>query len=334
MRIPLVILVLLGGIGLTACQEPNTDASTNSQPSAIKRASSSKEAQSTALANMRTINARLAARGLRIALNSVEFFTIGQGRPSNRLLTINTRWVPNDSRRLAQGIDITYMTATNRGATASGLTALQTEPAIDRAMQTWAADRSLKKTLLVKRAYPAGTDVTVFDEIVDAIFGTGFDDFPAPGNPLSDIVDAGWLPLEFFEDTNLLFGGQPGDGTHIIAFTITFIFVDANGDPTDINGDNRLDTALKEVYYNDFFGDPNAPANLGGRDNPWGIDVDLPGLDVETIALHENGHGLELGHFGPPPSAVMNPVYAGPHQSPSPTDNAALRIIWASWPNP
>ena len=62
------------------------------------------------------------------------------------------------------------------------------------------------------------------------------------------------------------------------------------------------------------------------------IDVPLPGIDVETVALHENGHSLELGHFGPPPAAVMNPVYAGMRQSPLAIDHAGSCAVWGSWP--
>jgi len=48
------------------------------------------------------------------------------------------------------------------------------------------------------------------------------------------------------------------------------------------------------------------------------------GIDVETVALHENGHSLGLGHFGPPPDAVMNPVYAGIRHVPLSPDDAAM----------
>ena len=109
---------------------------------------------------------------------------------------------------------------------------------------------------------------------------------------------------------------------------MSFIFTDDNGVPTDINGDNYLDTALNEVYYNDNFGNP-----AGDRaGNPWGINILLPGIDVETVALHENGHSLGVGHFGPPPAAVMNPVYAGIRHAPYPVDQAGMSSLWRSWP--
>jgi hypothetical protein len=78
------------------------------------------------------------------------------------------------------------------------------------------------------------------------------------------------------------------------------------------------------VYYNNTCGDPNAPDNR--KDRPWGIDAAARGIDVETVALHENGHG--------PPDAVLNPVYAGIRQTPMAPADAGMSPVWSSWPNP
>jgi hypothetical protein len=265
---------------------------------------------------IKEINAQLAAQGYNIGIEGIEFFTIGFGRPSARIHQQPFRWVPNDPRRLADGENITYLVDQSDGRTASGLTSAQTEAAIDSALTTWANDPPLKNVTIVKRPDPR-TDPDIFD----AFFGFG-----GFGNPfLADIVEAGWLPRAFFEAV-----GGPGGGRGILAFSVTFIFVDDDGNPTDINGDNYLDTALNEVYYNNTFGDRRDDR----AGNPWGINVALPGIDVETVALHENGHSLELGHFGPPPDAVMNPVYAGIRQVPLSPDNAGMNAVWSSWPNP
>lgn len=268
------------------------------------------------LAQMQQINAELAARGMNIAVEEIRFFTIGGGRPSNRIHQQPFRWVPNDLNRLAQGDDITYLVDQSAGATTSGLTNAQTEAAIDSALGTWDAEKCMKKVDIVKRPDP-GFDVTIFDSFF------GFGGF---GDPFqADIVNAGWLPRAYFEAV-----GGPGGGRGILAFSVSFIFTDDNGNPTDSNGDNYLDTALNEVYYNDTFGDPGDDR----AGNPWGIDIDIPGIDVETVALHENGHSLGLGHFGPPPAAVMNPVYAGQNHGPDPIDKAGACAVWGSWPNP
>lgn len=269
------------------------------------------------LAMMHGINDQLAAMGLDIAVEQIEFFTIGLGRPSNRIHQQTFRWVPGDPRRLAQGNDITYLIDKSDGRTASGLKATETSAAIRRSFATWdTAESCLGNVAIVERA-DNGDDPDIFD----AFFGFG-----SFGNPfLADITSAGWLPRAFFEAV-----GGPGGGRGILAFSVTFIFLSAPGVPSDINGDNYLDTALNEVYYNDTFGDRRDDR----AGNPWGIDVNLPGIDVETVALHENGHSLGIGHFGPPPAAVMNPVYAGINQEPDTIDHAGMCTVWSSWPNP
>jgi hypothetical protein len=267
------------------------------------------------LALMHSINDQLQAEGLNLAVEQIEFLTIGGGRPVNRIHQTPSRWVANDARRRADGENITYLVDMSDGNTASGLTAAQTEAAIDRSMDTWQADHCLNKVDLVKRV-DTGADPDIFD----ATLGFG-----VRGNPfLADIVNAGWLPRAFFERV-----GGPGGGAGILAFSISFIFNDpVTRQPSDINGDNYLDTAHNEVYYNDTFGDPGDDREI----DPWGIDIELPGIDVETISLHENGHSLGLGHFGPPPAALMNPVYAGIRQAPLPVDQAGMCAKWASWP--
>jgi len=267
------------------------------------------------LAHIERINQRLKDRGQHIAIEEIEFFTIGGARPSNRIHGQEFAWVPNDERRLADGDNITYLVDKSDGKTASGLSSAQTEAAINRAFNTWSADSCLTNVDLVKRN-DSGAD----PDIYDSFFGFGRE-----GNPfLADIVNAGWLPREFFEAV-----GGPGGGRGILAFSVTFIFTEDDGTPTDIDGNNKLDSALNEVYYNDTFG--NRRTDRAG--NPWGIDIVLPGIDVETVALHENGHSLGLGHFGPPPDAVMNPVYAGIRHEPLDPDSSGMCAIWSSWPN-
>ena len=248
---------------------------------------------------MEQMNQHLAEMGLNLAVEQIELFTIGEGRPTNRIHQKDFRWVADDPRRLAQGDDITYIVDPSWGSdTTSGVPRQDAEDAIDRAMTTWDSEKCLKKVDVVKRAYP-GEDVTIFDFLLD----TG-----GLGDPfLGDIVHAGFFA-----------SGPPLFGPITLAFSVTFIFT--TGDvPTDINGDNRLDTALNEVYYNDGF--------------DWQIDGEASGtIDIETVALHESGHSLGIGHFGPPPTALMNPVYGGLQQSPRPVDHGGMCSVWASWP--
>jgi hypothetical protein len=265
------------------------------------------------LAKMQQINYQLRAMGLHLAVEEINFIIIGNGRPANRIHQTGERWVANDPRRFADGENITYLVDQSDGATSSGLTSAQTEAALDRALSTWDAHKCLKKTNIIKRA-DSGADPDIFDGLLG---------FGGIGDPfLADIVEAGWLPPAFFEAA-----GGPGGGNGILAFSVSFIFTDDDGNPTDINNDHYLDTALNEVYYNDNFGAPGPRAG-----NPWGINIALPGIDVQTVGLHENGHSLGLGHFGPPPAAVMNPVYAGIRQTPLSTDSAGMCAVWGSWP--
>lgn len=277
--------------------------------------SSAPAQQSNGIAALNFINGELAARGANRRAVQIEYFTIGEGRPADRILQQEFAWVPNDPRRLAQGTNLTYIVDQSGGSTLSGLSNADTEAAIDRAMQTWNGEQCLRRVGIVKRADP-GSDITIFD----AFFGYGgFGDYTQ-----ADIVNAGWFPRDYFEAV-----GGPGGGRGILAFSVTFTFVDDAGNPTDINNDRRADTALNEVYYNNTFGDP-------GNDragNPWAINGALPAIDVQTVAFHENGHSLGLGHFGPPPSAVMNPIYAGIQHSASATDRAGMCANYASWPN-
>lgn len=283
---------------------------------ALPMPSLAQEGDSEVLAKIQDVNTQLRAMGLNVAVEEIEFFTIGGGRPSNRIHQQSFRWVPNDPRRLADGTRITYLVDQSDGTTASGLTSAQTGSALDAALATWNGHKCLKRVGIVKRA-DGGADPDIFDSFF------GFGGF---GDPfLADIVQAGWLPRAYFEAV-----GGPGGGRGILAFSVSFIFTDDDGNPTDINGDNYLDTALNEVYYNNTFGDPGDD-RVG---NPWAINTALPSIDVQTVGLHENGHSLELGHFGPPPAAVMNPVYAGVRQSPMAIDSAGACAVWSSWPNP
>lgn len=129
----------------------------------------------------------------------------------------------------------------------------------------------------------------------------------------SDILHVGFLPL--------------GEG--VIGVTIPSVFVDpATGEPTDIDSDGHPDYASAQIAYNSDFA--------------WAIDGNI---DVETVVLHEAGHGLGQGHFGMAfitpangkvhfaPRAVMNAAYSGPQQSLTGTDEAGHCSMYGSWPN-
>lgn len=242
----------------------------------------------------------LRAEWMDLRVVQVDVLTIGRGRASARIHRQPFRWVAGDPRRWAQGNALTYKVDTE-DLVANGLDPAAAEGAIDRAMGSWAADSCLQKVDVVKRSSP-GVDADIFD------FRYGYGDYG--DYRTADIVHAGFLPAEFFEKVT-----GPGGGAAVLAMSVTFIYVDRTGRPSDVDGDGYLDTAHNEIYYNQAFS--------------WGAG----GMDLETAALHEIGHSLGIGHIGPPPEAVMNPTYAGPERALHWIDHAALCSIWSSWPH-
>lgn len=269
------------------------------------------------------INVALEAEGANIRVFMAEILTGGHDEAVGQVVfardvgnkQLPADFVPNDPRR-HPGTNITYVVDGVDGGTSSGLTAAETEGAIDRAMATWDAqtcsDLSMTKST-----------TTTFDiGVVQAIFGFG--GIPA-FIPFADVIHAGWLPAAFWDLV------EPSGGSFILGATFTITFIDANGE-TDIDNNGKIDTAFREIYYNDGF--------------PWGIDV--PGLDptdVETVALHESGHGLSQAHFGKlfgtfanrtlhfAPEAVMNAVVFGTKQTLLASDVGGHCSNWAQWPN-
>lgn len=135
------------------------------------------------------------------------------------------------------------------------------------------------------------------------------------GSPFiyADIQHAGWRNLNFA-------GG-------VLGVTFTFVFING-GVFTDIDNNGKLDVAFREIYY-----DPS-----------WSwADDGFTNIDVESVAVHEIGHGLSQAHFGKvvikkngdlktSPRTVMNALYAEPFRVLKETDNGGHCSIWAKWP--
>jgi len=186
-----------------------------------------------------------------------------------------------------------------------------TNHAIDRAMSTW--DEVTCSELSMFEVPYDGRDTGFISALLG--FGGSF-------NYTADVTHAGWMPPLFFDFL------APGGSNFILGVTFTIIFTDASGNPVDTDNNGKTDVAFREIYYNDNFS--------------WN---DGSTYDVETIALHEAGHGLSQGHFGKAfrsggngklhfsPRAVMNAAYSGVQTSIRQSDNGGHCSNWASWPS-
>lgn len=266
----------------------------------VPLAAAAQEGDPWTLEAMEEVNGGLKAQWMDIRVEQVEVLSLGQARASSRLHRQPFRWVAGDTRRNADGDLLTYLVDRTDGPGGAAIPA-SFEAAIDRAAVSWLAAPCLENVEVTKRP-DTGVDADIFD----SYFGFG-----GSGSWKSaDVVIGGWMPPAFFETVT----GE-GGGASVLAMSVTFIFVGRDGQPSDLNGDGYYDTAANEIYFNDAFS--------------WMVGS---GMDVETVALHELGHSLGIGHLGPPPLAAMNPVYSGPQPSLMPLDRAAVCSVWSSWP--
>jgi hypothetical protein len=282
------------------------------------------DAQNTAdqeLASMMdATNVQLASESADFRVAKAEYFTLATEAAANTVLAkdvgnkqLADDFVPNDPRRAGWSgqsdptfDDITYAIDGTIDAVPlfGGLTAARTDAAIVRAMNTWNGVNC--STLPIVRNPIPAVDVG----LVAFLNGLG-------GSPFifADVQHAGWRDINF----------QGG----ILAVTFTLVFVGAGGVLTDIDGNGKPDVAVREIYYDPSFS--------------W-ADDGVTNVDVETVALHEAGHGLSQAHFGKlfikndgsvkaSPRAVMNAGYLGPQRTLRGTDNGGHCSNWANWPN-
>jgi hypothetical protein len=269
-------------------------------------------------------NAQLEANGKNYRLELAEYVTDLESETVGRELLFNNRgnkhlafdFVPGDPRRIAAGwggpgTNITFaVDNVNLTADLGGTSELDE---IRAAMATW--ENVQCSTIPLTDRGNTGVDVGAVQQILG---------FGGTGGIAADVQHAGFLPPGFF----LLLGSS-----NILGVTFTFIWVDGLGNPTDIDNNGTFDAAFREIYYNDGF--------------TWEIDPnDQPGdgrFDLQTVALHEAGHGLSQGHFGAAfttgngklhvaPLAVMNAGYIFGQQQLAGSDNGGHCSNWAQWP--
>lgn len=316
MRTATVRLLLLGAsVTMLACSDAANNTTTEPEaPSLAKAAAPTGTPGERAAQLAKGVNARLAAKGSKLRLTGAYFFTVGRGVPPFRSHNFDARW---PSRNLTYYLDASDFT-TNAPKSA-------VEAALVNAYETWDAVGNISLNLTRVPDNQANPDLldainlnpdgtcSLFDGITD----TGWQ------GPYADIVQGGWLAPDYF--------GKCLGSEDIIAVTWTF------SDPADLNHDQFNDIQYVEQYFNARWG-----YVTGGSVY---LDFDGP-FDIQSIAVHEDGHALGLDHTGGPnanqpfklhpngrvfsPEAIMNPFnLGGEKRSLFPVDLASVRQLYS-----
>lgn len=142
------------------------------------------------------------------------------------------------------------------------------------------------------------------------------------------LTEADVTQVGFLDGTEFPYFAQ---NPNVLGVAFTLSWVDGSGALTDIDGNGKVDAALREVYYNDDFEWSDAETPPPGT------------IDFPTVAIHEMGHGFSMAHFGlialkkgelvASPRAIMNAIYGGKLREPTGRDVGSHCSNWAQWPN-
>ncbi|HQR17737.1 MAG TPA: hypothetical protein PK948_05185 [Gemmatimonadales bacterium] len=347
MRLHSLVAVVLGVVAVAACtDEPVTEPAAAPEAvgvgvaPAFAAATASDPDAPVVSPFLADLDARLAAAGSNLRVARAELIADASSEPvSSLVLLANNRarglayeWVAGDPRRDGR-VGVTYAFDPRQGREpftrnpdGSGLRQMpfaELEPQLETTMAAWRG-QGCSDAPITRAAVAAGSDPDLLDQLFLGADGAGR--VYAQG---ADIIQGGWQHPNFFT----AFAGA--DGNSIIGVTFTFWYVDANGDPTDIDGNGKADTGLAEIYYNTRFA--------------WGSTGALNVVDTYTITTHETGHSMGLGHFGKvfvtkkaaadgigvadvkyAPKALMNAVYVTGRTDILGTDQSQFCQIWAA----
>jgi hypothetical protein len=318
MLVPIVTLALI----VVGCQDtPTTPQKVVAPQFAVVQNSIEAALQET----MAEVNAALEAQGAEYRVAIADYQSADPSFLGGTVVaryvgnkSMSSRFVPNDARR-PLGSYYTHINWTlDWGELPSSMTWDEAQPPVAAAMNTWQAVPCVENLLYEWGVYQNDWG------LIQWMVSEG-----ASGQNwwLFDYTHAGWLDDLFVDMVG-------PDHAAVLGVTWTFIFLDG-GVPSDIDADGYWDTALRETYYNE-------------HDFDWGINPTDPDIiDIESVVLHEAGHGLSQAHFGNiivvetpsgvwlkrAPEAVMNPFYFGNQHDLFGTDVAGHCSIWEGWPD-
>ena len=177
----------------------------------------------------------------------------------------------------------------------------------------------------------ACADLTLSENDVDDNTPGLVQNFFAGGGINIGLIEANLTQVGFLGISSIF---PPGSNTLGVAYTL--FWTDAEGNFTDIDGNGKIDVALRELYYNDQYEWAD-----NGVEGPQANGSRI--FDFPTVAIHEAGHGVSMAHFGNigvkngslfvSPRSIMNAIYGGLLREPVGRDKGSLCSNWAQWPN-